>query len=239
MKTSSINGLLFGCLIFTATALASCGIRGEGEVVSRTFDLETINGIISEVHADIQVTQDSLQKIEISAQENILDNLGLDVFEGMLTIDNKKAMFNYEPITVKISMRELRQLSIHGSGSILTTNTFDSCGSVALSISGSGSIKAGLREASTVTVNISGSGEIYLNGNARDQEIKVSGSGDIHAYAFRTQTTAVKISGSGDCEIQADSSLNVSVSGSGDVYFKGRPLVSSDISGSGAVHNAN
>lgn len=239
MKRKTFSSIGISLLLTSIVAFTSCGIRGEGEVISKNYTLEPISGIVSEVSADVLVTQDSLQKIEISAQENILGNLSLDVFEGVLTIDNKKNMFHYEPITIKISMKELRRLSIHGSGSIITTNTFDSCGRVDLSISGSGTIKAGIGAATEVDASISGSGEVYLTGSAVRNEIHISGAGDIHAYDFITRHSSVKISGSGDCELTADSTLNVTVSGSGDVYFRGRPLVTSDISGSGAVHNAN
>jgi hypothetical protein len=239
MKTKKISFVLLLAVTFTAMIFTSC-LRGKGEVILQNVQLPAFSGIDNTINADIYIKRDPVQSVAISAQQNIIDHIKLDVNSGKWEIKfDKNNISHFEPIKIYISIPHLSSLSISGSGNIYLTNTFDSCGIVDLNVSGSGNIDAYLTSVSKTFSKISGSGNINLSGSSPDQEISISGSGNVHAFPFQTSNTVVTISGSGLCEVTADSTLNVSISGSGDVYYKSHPVITSNTSGSGSIHDAN
>ena len=91
-------------------------------------------------------------------------------------------------------------------------------------------------DAEDVTIDISGSGTVVLEGKGDDGDIEISGSGTLYAEDFSTHTFQIEISGSGKCEVNVSQTLDADISGSGSVYYKGNPeKVRSNISGSGRV----
>jgi hypothetical protein len=231
--------LLPFCLLMTAAILTSCKVNGKGEITTGTFELAPFTGIVNNISADVHITQAATQTVDVVAQKNIIDNMKLEVTDGTLNIGFKKDAYSFEPININISIPELSSLTINGSGNMNTTNTFDSCGSVLLTISGSGNISAWLNASAKTYSTIKGSGNISLNGFSPAHDISISGSGDVTAFPFHTYHTVVDIAGSGDCELRADSTLGVNISGSGNVYYKGYPVINSSITGSGSVNNGN
>ncbi len=227
------------CLLLASAIVVSCKIKGKGDVVTETFQVSAFTAVDNTIEADVYLTQAPLQSVEIEAQPNIIDNITLEVADGILTIDEKKHLGKHEPIRINISVPEIRRIILSGSGNLFTTNTFESPGNFSAVISGSGNIDAKCNTNAKVISDISGSGNIMLTGVAPQQEISISGSGNVHAFNMLTHITNISISGSGTCRVTADSLLNVSISGSGDVYFKGTPNITSNITGSGTIHNAN
>jgi hypothetical protein len=227
------------CLLAATIIMVSC-VRGKGDVVSKTFDVESFSGIVNNIVGDVHITQSPTQSVEIVAQPNIIKNISLEVTDGILTIGFiKKNVHHYEPININISIPTLSSLDLRGSGNMNTINTFGSCGTVSINISGSGNIDASLNSNAKTYSTISGSGNITLTGNSPNQDITIIGSGNVHAFPFDTYHSVVSISGSGSCELTADSTLNVTISGSGNVYYKGHPAVNSTITGSGTIHDSN
>jgi Putative auto-transporter adhesin, head GIN domain len=231
--------LSISLLVIIASFLVSCGMTGEGDVVDLAFETDPFSGISNYISADIHITKSNVRSVEISAQQNIINNILLEVKDGIMAITFRENVRKYTPININISIPELSTLNIYGSGSMNMTNTFDSCSIVRMGISGSGSINADLNSNSKTYSVISGSGNIYLKGSCPDQEINISGSGFIHGFLFNTNHTLVTISGSGSCEVIAENTLNVTISGSGNLFYKSHPVVQSSITGSGKIYNSN
>ena len=241
MKLKQICTVLFIGMTVMVLFSTSCkkSIRGEGDVITKTIQPPSFIGIENSISADVYVTQAAVQKVEISAQSNIIDNITLEVKNGIWGIGFDKNVRKHEPINIYISIPQLSSYALSGSGNFYTNNVFDSCGTVSFNISGSGNIDAHLNSNTKTYSSISGSGNITLSGNSPYQDITISGSGNLNAFPFHTYHSIVKISGSGNCQLTADSTLNVTISGSGNVYYKGYPVINVNNSGSGGLFNAN
>jgi hypothetical protein len=238
MKRSKLLSISLA-LVITATILVSCEMTGEGEVMNMTFGTEPFTGIVNTISANIHLTRAPDRSVEIIAQQNIIDNILLEVKEEILTISFRENARHYDPININISMPDLSSYYLSGSGSMDMTNAFDSCKTVRMEISGSGSINANLTSSSIIYSVISGSGNISYRGSSPAHDIRINGSGDMRAFQFNTNQSVVNISGSGFCEVTAENALNVMISGSGNVYYKGHPVINSSITGSGKIYNSN
>jgi len=215
------------------------GIKGEGPVVTKSFDLPTIHSVCLGFSGDVYIKQGRSQSISIEAQQNIMDNITMDVRGGKWKINFDENVKQCENVKVYITMTDLEELCLTGSGMIKGENHFANLDDVELGVSGSGDIILSM-DSDRVDLGISGSGGIDLSGTANALDVGVSGSGDVEAFDFITADCEVSISGSGDIEVNATQSLVVSVSGSGDVEYKGNPAsVKSSSSGSGDINSRN
>ncbi len=251
-------------ILFFALSFTSCenysltGIKGDGSVVTNHIEQLSIEGIIIEIPANVYISKGVTESIQIDAQQNIFDNIETIVNNGILTLKFKQNVRKSEDINVYLSMDQLKELSISGTGDIYTDSSFTTDEKLILNISGSGNIDVEAN-ASEVEINISGSGDIKLKTVTQKISSNISGSGDIfligestgsawyhtsgsgniNAFDFESKYCSVNVVGSGISKLFATESLDVKISGSGDVYYKGRPSISVDISGSGTVISAN
>jgi len=222
MNQASKQISLFICLLFLSISLSAqwgwgSGIRGEGPVVTKTIDLENIDGLSLGVPGNVYLMKGNKQKIEIKSQKNIIDNIERTVRNGIWKIEFDKNVRNVNKLDIYITLSSFRELAIAGSGSIIGEDAFN---------------------VGDLEVSISGSGEIDLEGTAKDLEVSVAGSGDINLKNLEAENCEVSISGSGDCEVNVSERLDVNIAGSGDVKYKGDPAkVKSSIAGSGDVRS--
>lgn len=212
------------------------GVSGEGPKVTKTLDIATFDGLALNIAADVMIRQGSPQSVKIEAQQNIIDLLKKEVKDGVWKISFEKNVRNASDIKIWVTVADIKQLSVSGSGSIIGENSFSNLGALALAVSGSGAIKLD-SDSKSLDAAISGSGNMSLNGNTGASTMRISGSGDIEAFGLKARTCEVKISGSGDSNVNVSESLDVAIAGSGDVYYKGKPSVRSKISGSGNVQS--
>lgn len=213
-------------------------VKGSGEKVVQEIPMESFDAIELSIGADVELTQGERQYVEIEGQQDIIDNIKLDVTNGVWKIKHKKCVLTHKDVTIRITLPELTSVKISGSGDVITTNTFTGLDDLDLKISGSGDMDVAA-EANTLDLKISGSGNIDLYGFANAQSIDVSGSGDINSFEFPVSSCDIDIHGSGNCEVTVESNLDVKISGSGDVYYKGNPAIDVQMSGSGNLINAN
>ncbi len=213
------------------------GIKGEGPIITKDLDVSSFTGIVLANSANVYVTQGSTQKITAEGQANIIDNLKTKVKGNNWVISFRDNVAKYKTLKIYITVPTITNLTVSGSGNLITKSNFDGLDDLDVHISGSGNIEA-LVDGGDVDSHISGSGNISLVGSAQKLDIHISGSGNVNSYKMETKKCKVHISGSGECRVNVRNDLNVSISGSGDVSYKGDPdNVRSKISGSGDVRS--
>lgn len=218
------------------------GIKGEGPTISEIRTNSTFEGIRLNVSATVEIKRDSVFKVEVFAQKNVLSVLETKVIGNKLQIGTKNHTFlrKHEPIIIKISMPSVNHLEVSGSGKItcldpIFTNNLD------IKISGSGKIHFSGQIYQKMSSDISGSGSVYLysDGICQNSNINISGSGQVNAQNFKSEYSQIEISGSGSIKQEVLKELNGSISGSGTVEYWNNPIVNVSISGSGKVKRMN
>ncbi len=218
--------------------LTSCRkVIGRGEHVTEQRATPNFTGVELGVPGDLYYTPSAQFKVEITAQQNVLDVIETDVSGGKLKIRVKHGvnLRKHESITVKISAPDLRVLGVNGSGNLHALLPF-SPASLDVYINGSGKAEIGGVTTSRLDAKISGSGNIYVHdGDAEYEELAISGSGDIDLAGVVADEVKTSTSGSGNMRVHAVSKLDTKISGSGSVYYKGNPVIKTNVSGSGRV----
>ncbi len=235
-------------LFFSVLFLASCNdnnslcLNGDGQIINRELNLENIHSIVLDLPADITIKESSTQKIEIAAQQNIIDQILQHsvVSQGVWRIRVNQNCVIGEDIRFFIEIPEIKMLSLDGSGNIMTQGIFENIENLDLDIDGSGTIDVEIKSTNKILAIIDGSGEIKLDGEESSEIfIDIDGSGMVQAFGMTTETCNVSIDGSGDVEVFVNQNLDVDIDGSGDLCYKGDPIVTSRISGSGSINECN
>ena len=212
-------------------------VRGEGPSVTNTRTVSSFNGVTLSMDANVEIFYDSVCRLEITGQQNILNLITTDVVNGVLEVDLKRhtTLGKHETVTVKLHLPSLSSIAISGSGNITSSGV--NCESFNARISGSGDINFNGNIANSIDAHISGSGNMNLNSSSTclNAKYSISGSGNIDAEWLKADYVEAKISGSGDQKIYAEKQLEVSISGSGDIAYRGNASVSASISGSGKL----
>ncbi len=212
-------------------------IDGQGPLESRELILSNgIEGLDLRISATVFISQGD-QKIVVEGKPNVIDELELDVNNGVWAIETDRCVRDIGDMKIFVTIPDITLLKISGSGDIVSED-FLNTDDIVLQIFGSGNIDLGLNS-DDIEAKISGSGAMNLEGDADHLDLRIEGSGDFNAFNLTTNTMDVNISGSGDADVRVLNELDVRISGSGDVRFKGNPVLNVSISGSGRVIDAN
>ncbi len=234
MKPLTTLLLILFCM---SSLMAQRSISGEGPVVERELSISNFDGVKSGISGDVYLTQGSNWDVRIEGQDNIINNIEFDNRGGTLVIKNERGVRNAKRVKIYITMPDLKEASLSGSGTLVSTGLFKGLSHVDVALSGSGDVEINL-EASEVEARVSGSGSVELSGSARGLGARISGSGQVHAYDFKIDDADISISGSGNAYVHSEQSIDARISGSGNVTYTGdAPKVYARVSGSGKVRS--
>jgi Putative auto-transporter adhesin, head GIN domain len=215
MFSKTIVNLVLLFIMLAMTFAFAETVRGSGEVVSEEREFTGFTGIFLTNMGDVVLTQGEQESLTIEAEDNLLPLLETTVRDGTLVLDVKEGT-NLQPtknIRYLITVTSLERLEISGAGDMSGSDlTLD-----------------------TLSVDISGAGDVNLSGTASSVSVTVSGAGDYKACNLQSGTVSLEISGQGDAVVAATDSLTVDVSGMGDVSYMGSPELSQDVSGMGDI----
>jgi hypothetical protein len=240
MKTTKfqIFSALFVLLFATSSCLDEMFIEGNGITRTETRDAEGFNEIASNGDFTVTVMPGNSYSVEITAESNLLPYISTNVDGKTMKIRTTgiHSLRQTEPIEIYITTPVLNGLSLSGSG-LIETGSFMST-DFDLSVSGSGDIQTKI-SSDKIKANVSGSGTIFIEGDAANTNFVISGSGKIKTYNLLQEQCQAAISGSGDMYVNASQLIDARISGSGRVYFVNHPIVHTSISGSGDVVDKN
>ncbi|PZF74027.1 head GIN domain-containing protein [Taibaiella soli] len=238
-KSMPMRNLVWLVLVLCSSCgLSSCEkISGQGPVVTEVRTINNFTGINTSIEGDVYVYQDSVYKVELLAQQNILDAIESSVDNGVLNIGFKSSVRigPHDRIKVYITMPAVRSLAVSGSGLLSALQPIEA-DDVELKIAGSGNISLSSLAGNKVSGTIAGSGNItVLDGSAYSEQININGSGLLDLAGIASQNADVNLSGSGASKVNIQKVLNASISGSGTIYYTGNGQINSNVSGSGKV----
>lgn len=190
------------------------GIEGSGNLETREIDLAEFDEIELGGAFDLQVRFGDRQQVKVTIDDNLWDNLIAEVHGGQLELDWDKGCQPDNDCKVEIVVPRLEEVSIHGA-----------CNAEIEGFKGD-----------RFRYNLSGAGDLTMDGEVKDLEIKVSGAGNADTRDLKAQNVEVTVSGAGNAEVHAEQSIRARVSGVGKVTYYGDPEhKSTKVSGIGSI----
>lgn len=220
--------------LFTTLALLSSCKKvplSVGETVVQQRELAAFSHLA--VNDDINVTlvrSDSCF-IEITAGENIIDNITTEVRNDTLIISNDNKIswirtYDYR-IDAVLHFRDISSLTYRSCGELHTRNQFNAEDASYLIYidGGSGDLFMDFSHCSSLKVNYDyGTSQLNLTGdNNKFIDIYKKSYGLIHAENLVADSVSITNASTGDCWINANRYLYSRINHLGNIYYKGEP----------------
>ena len=213
-------------------------IKGNGKVISEKRTTASYDGIAITGFFDVELVSGKEGNITIKGEENLLPYIKVEVVDKVLKISTEKNKYistsKGSEIVIVVPFESIDQVSLTGSGDVVTKNSIKSK-SFSAKLIGSGDMNLNV-ESNDFDVNLSGSGDMVLTGKTENFNSNLNGSGDIDAGDLKAKNVKATVSGSGDNTVFCSESLHARVSGSGDIEYRGDPKKKdTKVNGSGNI----
>lgn len=204
-----------------------------GKTVVQNRELEPFDTLVINNDVNVTLVKSDSCYIEISAGENIIDNITTVVDDSILTIKNDNKIswirtYDYR-IDATLHFTDISKITSCGCGEIRTKNHFDAEESdYTIEVDGgSGDIFMELNNCDRLDVNyLYGTSQLNLYGeNNKHLQIYKLDYGLIHAENYDTDSVLITNKSSGDCWVKANEHLKSRIEHLGNVYYKGEPEI--------------
>ncbi len=213
-------------------------IKPDGNLVEEVRPVEKIGTVNVKMNADVQIYYGETDSLVIEAPLNILSLIETENRAGHLHIQSTRCIRNpHDDIKIHVFTSALPAVKLSGSGNIYFIDFFEAEYGQ-FEITGSGDIYFE-GNCEVVKSRITGSGSVILAGRCTRHDAEIVGSGDVDAFDLFSEYADVKITGSGNANLFVEKELTVRLLGSGNVYYGGEPDVFLSAAGSGNIYQWN
>lgn len=214
-------------------------IPGSGVVVSQSRPVPEFTAVTVNYPAEVVIRQGESTSVSVSADDNLLPQLGTRVTNGVLYIEDQEPLWARrvnpsKPVQVNLTVKDIHDINFPAAGSVQVVGLRTDA--LSISMSGAGDIALSGLNVENLNLNMSGAGSIHADGSATGLQADISGLGSFEGQDLATQSAQVDISGAGSATIWVKDQLTVDISGVGSVNYLGSPRVQKDVSGLGSVN---
>jgi Putative auto-transporter adhesin, head GIN domain len=214
-------------------------INGSGIVKSEARSVSGFHGLTLGVDARLEIRQGTTEGLSITGDDNIVPLIETVVDGGTLKIrwaGRRNYSTQYKNLEIVVNVIKVDALTVAGSGEIRAAQL--KADDLRATVAGSGGIGIDKLEANAFKVNVAGSGDVAVAGRAESLDVTIAGSGNVKASRLESRSARIAINGSGDATVWATETLSATVAGSGDIKYYGKPQVKRTVAGSGTVSPA-
>ena len=179
-------------------------IKGEGAVITKSFDLRDFDRIVINGQADATFTQSDTYEVTLRAQENVFDYVDYRVEGTTLILELKdKRTVRSTDFDVTLKAPALKGIEINGAAD------FD--------------IPAGLTSDADLKIAVNGAGDLTFNAvRCNNLTVEANGAADVDLNTIDVQKLNVEVNGAGDVNIDGKAAeADLTVNGAGDIEATG------------------
>ena len=215
-------------LVCTFSQCKKLGLESAGTMVVTERSIEPFSKICLFDNIDLQLTQDTVEKIKIEAGDNIQSMITADFSGDSLILKNKARGLITNPdekVIAHISINTLNSISYQGSGNITCTNAITSPLFEVYSNTGAGNVNLNLNT-HILNAGIYGeSADFIFEGHADSCYTYCSSRGSIDYRNFVTDKLLIDYSSARDAYVNVSDALYGNIFYVGNIYYKGRPAI--------------
>ena len=212
--------ILAACDVSTCTGdCVSAGddgptIKGSGTLKTEVRPVDNFTAIRLSVSGDLVIERSGTESLTVTADDNLVSLFTSEVKDGTLdlSVAKGKSLSGKRPV-YKITIRDLREVDVRGSGTIDATKL----------------------DGDALSISISGAASGKVSGRADELTITIRGAGSFDAAELKAKRAKVIVSGAGNVTVNASDELDANVSGVGTIWYIGSPKLISNVSGVGLI----
>ncbi len=211
-------------------------IKGNGKVVEENRQMGSFDGIRVSRGMDVYISQDSVQKVVVEADENLMDVIQTRVEDNNLVITVTENIRDAKAKKVHITVKNLNEISAMAGSNVFTEETlrFDN---VKLSSMAGSNLKLDLVTKSLLARAAAGS-NILLRGLSKNAECKAMAGSNIRAQDFKVYKGTARANSGSNIWMTVDNEIDANASSGGNVYYFGNPATTNvkNSSGGNTIH---
>lgn len=217
---------------------AGGAVRGSGNLETEVRSPGEFSAITIRYPAEVRIVQGESESVSITADDNLLPQLGTEVSGGVLVIDNPERNWGSrvnpsEVVQITITVQALSELTSESAGSVNIAGL--SGGSLKVTIEGAGDVKLNGIELTELETLIRGVGNIDASGTVDQLNVQIEGLGNLNAEGLTAQEAYITVEGLGNATVRVVSKLHVQIDGLGSVNYFGSPTLTQSVDGLGSV----
>ncbi len=173
---------------------------------------------------DLYLTQSNSEKVEVKADEDIIDKIITKVKDGVLHIYLEKNM-NWKWNKSRqafVTFDDLTAIKASAGSDVYSENSFD-LEDLKLDASSGSDIKLTDVIAQKIWLETSSGSDAKLSGKVEQFEARASSGSDIDAGNLISKNCKVRVSSGSDATVHVTESLKADASSGGDIRYKGNP----------------
>jgi len=215
-------------LLCTLTQCKKLGLESAGPTLVANRSTQPFSKICLFDNIDLQLTQDTIEKIQIEAGENIQSMITTEFSGDSLLLKNKAKGLMTNPdqkIIAHISVKNLSSISYQGSGNITCTNTITSPLIEIYSNTGAGNVYLNLNSHILNSGIYGENADFIFEGHADSCYTYCSSRGTIDYKNFITDKLLIDYSSARDAYVNVSDALYGNIFYVGNIYYKGHPSI--------------
>ncbi len=177
-------------------------IKGSGKLKTENRNILSFDSIEIDGAFDLVVVCQKKKSLKITGDDNLLKHIITRVKGNKLHIYSNAAICSEIQLVVKVAIENIETVSSSGAADIDVSNL----------------------DNNNFSLDISGSGDIYLQGITCDFTAVLSGSSELNAKNFKAENVRIEINGASDAHVYASQKLDVEISGAGTLFYSGNPV---------------
>jgi len=202
LKTLTVSAMAIG--------IATAAAAKDSEKITRNLDLSGFDRVeISGVY-ELNVAVGSDYSIELFGPEDEMDRVEASVKNGVLVLDQRDRR--------RGEKRRRWNKNREGIDAVITLPSL-----IGLDVSGVVDGEISGIDSDRFDIDISGVGDVDLDGECGTLDADVSGVGDLDAEGLQCRVVSVEVSGVGSASVYASDEVDAEVSGMGDIDVYGSP----------------
>ena len=233
-------------LFILAAVLPSCSKPGCFEDAGLTTVVKRKGASFHQIDLyddiDLVLSQDSVEMVRVEAGSSLQPNIGTEVSDGVLTIQNNTSCTwlrsPSEKVTVYVSVKALDKINYHGSGDVRATDTLKLNRLDLISEAGAGNIELTVDAGSIYAYIFNENADFILHGRADQCHTYSNARATIDFSDLVVRYYNMGYGAVNDTYIQVTEKLDLEIYYKGNVYYKGTPQINARYHSTGRLIKA-
>lgn len=202
---------------------------------TRTVALPQFHSMIIPHSYDVTLIQSPVQEVKISAKAKDLDDITLQVEDGVLTLKQEKkfsiCIFCFDnDAELEIRIPHIEKIAAYNSSRV-TTSQFN-FNNLALDVSNSSRVTLEKITANTINTELENSALVEATGAVKTLNVQAENSSSLRAFDLIAEDVKVRATNSSRVRVNAVKTLEVDASNSSKIDYVGSPTIKERLSNS-------
>jgi hypothetical protein len=196
-------------------------IEGNGKKINKEINLQHFTGVYLNSPMNVEIKQDSIQKVMISTDENILEAMDIMVKDNILNIGRKTCIKGMDHITITVTTDSLTKIDLNSGGRMKSVDTIRG-NNLEAHVSSGANLEIKMAY-SQLNCTLSAGAQAWFVGKADNMEAELNSGSNLKTSELETNNCKVNVSSGAKAIVNTSGELIVDANSGGILQYSGNP----------------